>query len=169
MSKLVTTTLVALVLAAAAPLAGAQATTDAAQQAQRPDHGKRQFRLPSERVEARLAYAKTALKITAEQEAQWMAFAEVSRKHAKAADERIKAMRNARAQRAQAQRPTAVERLERRQQMLATQSERLGEVIAAAKPLYAVLSPEQKAVADQMLSPRRGHGHRGHHGSRRPA
>ncbi|MGH8642196.1 MAG: Spy/CpxP family protein refolding chaperone [Burkholderiales bacterium] len=166
MSKLVTTTLVSLALAAAAPLATAQATApDASQksQAQRPDQGKREFRLPSERVEARLAQAKTALKITAEQETQWNAFADVSRRHAKAADENVKAMRDGK--RSQ-ERLTAVERLERRQQMAATHAQRLTEVIAAAKPLYAALSAEQKAIADDLLTPRRGHSGRGHHGQR---
>jgi hypothetical protein len=132
--------------------------------------GKREFRLPSERVEARLAYARTALKITPEQEAQWNAFAEVSRRHAKAADERIKAFREQRAQQeGPRERPNAVQRLERRQQMLATQAQRLSEVIAAAKPLYAVLSPEQKATADELLTPRRAQGRRGHAGPRRSA
>jgi hypothetical protein len=166
MSKLVTTTLVSLALAAAAPLASAQATAPGASQksqAQRPDHGKREFRMPSERVEARLTEAKNKLKITAEQEAQWNAFADVTRRHAKAADENVKAMRDG--QRSQ-QRLTAVERLERRQQMAATHAQRLTEVLAAAKPLYAALSAEQKAIADQMLTPRRGHGRRGHHGPR---
>jgi hypothetical protein len=165
MNKLVATTLVSLALAAAAPLAAAQATApDASQksQAQRPD-GKRESRMPSERVEARLAEAKTRLKITAEQEAQWNAFADVTRRQAKAADERVTAMRDSKE--SQGKRLTAVERLERRQQMAAAHSQRLTEVIAAAKPLYAALSAEQKAIADDMLTPRRGHGHH----SRRPA
>jgi protein CpxP len=167
MSKLVTTTLVSLALAAAAPLAAAQTTApDASQksQAQRPDQGKREFRLPSERVEARLTEAKTKLKITAEQEAQWNTFADVTRRQAKAADEHVKAMRDGK--QSQAKKLTAVERLERRQQMAATHSQRLTEIIAAAKPLYAALSAEQKAIADEMLTPRRGQGRRGHHGSR---
>ena len=166
MNKLVTTTLVSLALAAAAPLAAAQATApDAPQQRQaRPDQGKRDARLPSERVEARLAEAKTKLKITSAQEPQWNSFADVTRRHAKAADERVKAMRDGKG--SQGKRPTAVERLERRQQMAAAHSQRLTEVIAAAKPLYAALSAEQKAIADDMLTPRRGHGGRGHRGQR---
>ena len=163
MNKLVTTTLVSLALAAAAPLAAAQATSAPEASQQRPE-GKREFRMPSERVEARLTQAKTALKITAAQEAQWNAFADVTRRHAKAADERIKTMRDGKE--SQAKRLTAVERLERRQQMAADHSQRLAEVIAAAKPLYAALSAEQKAIADDMLTPRRG---RGHHGPRHPA
>jgi hypothetical protein len=173
MNNLFTSTLVSVALAAVAPLAAAQAMGPAAdapqgQYAQRDDQGKRAFRLPSERVEARLAYLKTALKITGAQQAQWEAFAEVQRRHARAADERLKAKREGRAQRPQGERPNAVERLERRQQMLAVQSQRLGELIAAAKPLYAALSPEQKQIADELLAPRPGHGgfrHRGPHRS----
>jgi protein CpxP len=166
MNKLVTTTLVSLALAAAAPLAAAQATApDATKQRQVRPEGKRDTRLPSERVEARLAEAKTKLKITAAQEAQWNAFADVTRKHARAADENVKAMRDGK--RTQ-ERLTAVQRMERRQQMAASHAQRLTEVIAAAKPLYAALSTEQKTIADDMLTPRRGHGGRGHHG-RRPA
>ena len=164
MNKLVTTTLVSLALAAAAPLAAAQATAPDATQ-QRQAQGKRDARLPSERVEARLAEAKTKLKITAQQEAQWNAFADVTRKHAKAADERVKAMRDGKSQ-AQSKRLTAVERLERRQQMAATHAQRLSEIVTAAKPLYAALSAEQKAIADDMLTPRRGQGGRGHRGHR---
>ena len=51
---------------------------------------------------------------------------------------------------------------QRRQQFAAAQSQRLTEVLAAAKPLYAALSAEQKAIADDLLTPRRGHGGRGH-------
>lgn len=171
MKKLFTTTFVTVALAAAAPLAAAQTAGDAPQgrYAQRTDQGKREFRLPSERVEARLARIKDALKITAEQEAQWTAFADVSRRHAKAADERVKALREQHAQGAQRERPNAVERLERRQQMLATQSQRLTEVIAAAKPLYAALSPEQKRIADELMASRPGRGGSRHHGPRHPA
>ena len=162
MSKLVTTTLVSLALAAAAPLAAAQATSAPEASQHHPAQGKREFRMPSERVEARLVEAKTKLKITAAQEAQWNAFADVTRRQAKAADERIKAMRDG--QRSQ-ERLTAVQRLERRQQMAAAHAQHLSEIVAAAKPLYAALSTEQKAIADEMLTPRRGHGHP----SRRPA
>jgi periplasmic protein CpxP/Spy len=166
MKRLITTTLVSLALGAAVPLAAAQSSTtpDASKgrQTQRQDQGKRDARLPSERVEERLAAAKTKLKITAEQETQWNAFADVTRKHAKTADERMKAMRDGK--RSQ-EKLTAVQRLERRQQMLAAQSKRLDEVIATAKPLYAVLSSEQKAIADELMS-RRGHGRHGHRGSR---
>jgi len=170
MNKLIMSTLIAAGLATVAPLTMAQAGNPAAgapqgQHAQR-HHGKHAFSLPGERVEARLAYLKTALKITDAQQAQWDAFANVMRKHAKSADERIKARQAQMAQRAEGKRPTAIERLERRQERLATASARLNELLAAGKPLYAALSPEQQQIADKALASR-GHGgsrHGGRHG-----
>ena len=171
MNKLITT-LVSVALAAAAPLAAAQDTRPAAdapqgRHTQRHEQGQRAFTLPSERVEARLAYLKTALKITDAQQQQWDAFADAQRRHASVADERIKGLRGA--QRPQGERPNAIERLERRQQTLTAQSQRLTEVIGAAKPLYGALSPEQRKIADELLAPRPGHGRSRHRGAQRPA
>ena len=66
------------------------------------------------------------------------------------------------AQRPEMRNVSAIERLERQQQRMTQRSARLGEVITAAKPLYASFSPEQKQIADEMLSRRGGRG--GHHG-----
>ena len=183
MNKTLLATLVAASFGAAAPLAMAETAdvgdpTVLAQAApqggpagvrpQRPMGEHRPFMKPSERVEARLAYIRTALKITAAQQPQWDAFANVLRKHARDRDQRFeqfRAQREAARGGPRADRPqvTAIERLERTQQRMAQRSARLGEVLAAAKPLYATLSPEQKQVADGMLS-RQGHGgHRRHH------
>ena len=143
-----------IIVAQAAPQAGGQ--RDAQQQ----------IRLPSERVEARLAAVKSALKITDAQHTVWENFAGVLRNQARARDARFQEFRAkreaARAQGGQVQRPSlsAIERLELRQQRLAERQARLNEVITAAKPLYAALSPEQQQVADGMLA-RQGKG--GHH------
>lgn len=171
MNKLILSTLIAAGLATGASLTMAQVGNPAAgapqgQHAHHSHHGKQASSLPSERVEARLAYFKTALKITAAQQAQWDAFADVVRKHAKSADERIQARRAQMAQRTEGKRPTAIEQLERRQERLATASARLNELLAAGKPLYAALSPEQQQIADKALA-HRGHGgfrHGGMHG-----
>ena len=156
------------IVVAAAPAAEATGAPRAAPE-------RRAFRSPSERVEARLAYIRTALKITSAQQSQGDAFASVLRKHASAMDGRMKQrhaqmaerMRERQAAGAQqgTQRPAfqnvnAIERLERTQQRMAARSARLNEVLAAAKPLYASFSPEQKQVADEMLA-RQGRG--GHH------
>lgn len=163
MKKSIVSTLASLSLAAAVvPLAAAQSADPGARE--RSAHSQHAFRMPSERVEARLAYLKTALKITDAQAPQWNAFAGVVRSHAKQADQRMQE-RRARMEQAKGserQRATAIERLERRQQFLATAAARSGELLTVQKPLYAALSPEQKQVADELLAPRfkRGH-HRG--------
>lgn len=138
--------------------------------AQRAAPERRAFRSPSERVEARLAYVRTALKITDAQQAQWDNFANVLRKHARTMDERIQKFRAQGAQRPDPRSVSAIERLERTQSRMAARAARLNDVLVAAKPLYATLSTEQKQVADEMLSRQ---GHRGqqrqHRGMRRGA
>jgi len=151
-------------IVAAAPAADASGGPRAAR-------GQRAFRSPTERAEARLAYIKTALKITASQEAQWESFANVLRKHAGETDKRMQQRRAQAPQqgapRAERRNVSAIDRLERTQQRMAVRSARLNEVIAAAKPLYAALSPEQQQVADSMLArqgKRGGAHHRQHRG-----
>ena len=161
MRKSIISTLVTLSLAAAAvPLAVAQSATPSAAP-QRPAHAQHASRLPSERVEARLAYVKTALKITDAQAPQWDAYANMVRKQAQQADQRMQERRARMAQGAERKRPTAIERLERRQQSLATAAARSGELLAVQKPLFAALSPEQQRVADEVFAPRFKRGHHG--------
>ena len=74
--------------------------------AQRQHQGQRASRLPSERAEARLAYLKTALKITDAQQPQWDAFADTLRKQAREADQRVQALRTEAAGREKGARPT---------------------------------------------------------------
>jgi hypothetical protein len=151
----------------AAPTVVAQAAGADASGTPRAETGKRAFRSATERVEARLAYIHTALKITDAQQTQWESFANVLRKHASEIDARIQQFRAQGGQRPNAGGISAIERLERVQKRTAERYHRLGEVITAAKPLYDVLSPEQKQAADAMLarSGRGGHrhDHRGGH------
>jgi len=134
--------------------------------AQRQHEGQRAFRLPSERVEARLAYLKTALKITDAQQAQWNGFADTLRKHAREADQRVQTARTEASGHAKGAPPTAIDRMERGQVRLAAAYTRMSETLAAAKPLYAAFSPEQQKIADELLTPRRHAGSR--HGGARP-
>jgi hypothetical protein len=124
--------------------------------------------LPSERVEPRLAYLKTALKITDAQTTQWNAFADVLRKQAKDRDAKVEAMRAKFEANKDKSRPevSAIDRMERQQKMLTDVSAALSERLAAAKPLYAVLSDDQKQAADELLARHGGGGHGGfgHHG-----
>ncbi|MEP6609525.1 MAG: Spy/CpxP family protein refolding chaperone [Burkholderiaceae bacterium] len=128
--------------------------------------GNRAFTKPSERVEARLAYMRTALKITDAQQAQWNAFAETLRNQARSADQRAQQFRAQREQDAR-ERPSAIARLEHEQQRHAASATRINELLAVERPLYLTLSAEQKAIADELLAPRRHGGHFGRGGSHR--
>jgi hypothetical protein len=125
--------------------------------------GEHHHMLPGQMIEARLAYIKTALQITPAQTAQWNTVADVLRKHAKARDEKIEAMRSKmEGQKDGHPRPDFVERLEHRQKSLAEASADTTELLAAVKPLYATFSDSQKEIAAEVLG---GHGHGGgwHH------
>lgn len=171
MNKLMMSALIAAGFAAAVPLSMAQNATPAPggtqTQHQRFHQGKQAFSLPSERVEARLAYIKTALKITDAQQTQWDNFAGVMRKQAKDADVRMQEHRAKMAANTERKRPNAIERLERQQAFMATASARIGERLSVQKPLYAALSPEQQQIADKVLAghggKRGGHGRHGGH------
>lgn len=158
--------------AGAAAWAADKPKTDGAMHQREWKREDRPFSQPSERVEARLAYIRTALKITDAQKPQWDAYADAMRADARDADKRMADMRkkmeerwNARkdgkdAQRDDWQPPTAIERLEHERQFMSDELARLDARIAVEKPLYAALSPTQKQVADEVL----GHGGHGGHG-----
>lgn len=166
MNKLLATLVLSAGMAAIAPLAMAQ-TADAPASHARTFHRHAALK-PTERVEARLAYLRTALKITDAQQSQWNAFADVLRKHARQMEE-FRAARVAQRGEAAPQPLTAIDRLERREKMMTLASHRLEEVVAAAKPLYAALSPEQRKIADDMLA-RQAHARAfRHHGAHRGA
>lgn len=124
--------------------------------------------MPSQMVEARLAYIKTALQITPNQNAQWNAFADVLRKQAKARDAKVTEMRAKWEQHKDGDaKPDLVARMEMRQKMLTEASANIGEYITVLKPLYASLNDTQKEIAPQVLG-HHGHGHGdwGHQGGR---
>ena len=54
---------------------------------------------------------------------------------------------------------TVIDRMEQRQKMLSTAATNLSDLIAAAQPLYASFSDEQKRLSNEFLAP-----HFGHHG-----
>jgi len=112
----------------------------------------RPFSRPTERVEARLAYVKTALKITDAQQPQWDAYASFVRKFAQDLEQRFESRRAGEARRAPHERPSAIERLERAQSFHAAAVTRINELLAVEKPLYAALSPQQQKVADVVLN-----------------
>ncbi len=151
--------------AAIAQTASPQTKGPHASHAKQEHHAKRA--LPSERIEARLASIQTAPKITDAQKPQWETFAATLRKQAREADKRVQQRRTQMADRSKQQKVSAIERLERRQRMMTARAQGMNELIAASKPLYATLNPDQKLIADGLLSSRHGKGgHKGHHGSR---
>jgi hypothetical protein len=105
--------------------------------------------MPSDRIEAEIAYLKTALKITPEQAGQWNALADVLRSMAKHRDAKILDMRA----HLEGRPPDPISALERRQLGLAEEARDVSDLIAAAKPLYANLNDDQKKASVELLGP----------------
>lgn len=122
------------------------------------DHGpgKSWFK-PGRHVEGKLAFLKAELKITGDQEEAWQAFAAVVRETDEARSEMWRSHRERRGGE-DAERPALDERIARRVEAMAQRFEMFRDVAEAAKTLYAGLTPEQQAVADDLLPPGRGHG-----------
>jgi len=97
---------------------------------------------PSAMADARNAYLKSELQITPAQESAWKACSDQTKQQAEA----MQAWRSTAQGSAQA---TAPERLELRNQIMKKRQEQMEKGTAAFKDLYAVLTPEQKALADQ--------------------
>ena len=99
---------------------------------------------PSAMADARNAYFKSELNITPAQEPAWKAYAEQRK-------QQVVAMQALRASAQGSAQATAPERLELRSQMMKKRQEQMEKMTAAFKDLYASLSPEQKALADQRV------------------
>jgi len=97
-------------------------------------------------IEGRLAFVKAELKITAEQEALWNAYAAAARDSANAMLARCTTMVS--------QRKSSVslpERIDQNEQLMTAQLNAMRATNAALKPLYAALSESQKKSADQLF------------------
>lgn len=96
---------------------------------------------PTERAEARLSFLKNELKITANQEAAWDAYAQ----QAKTRAETMQAFH--------AQGPitaeTPAERIEQHAARMKLRADQEQAMSGAVKDLFAVLTPEQKTIANQ--------------------
>ncbi|MBE0615861.1 MAG: Spy/CpxP family protein refolding chaperone [Burkholderiales bacterium] len=165
MNKLLSSTLISVCVATlTATSAFAQATPDAGSrpgQRMEKHYAERPFSRPTERVEARLAYARTALKISDAQQSQWEAYANFMRKNAQEREQKFKSRQGHERGRAEHQRSNVIERLEKAQSRQAEAVTRINQYLVVVKPLYAALSPEQQKVADVVLNPRSG-SRRGH-------
>ena len=111
-----------------------------------------------DRLERRLAFLHTQLRITPAQEPGWVAFTNVLRD-----EDRGRARDRDSANRDQYRRDdrgradenrrgvSVVERLEERQRMLADRSADLDRVVRALRPLYASFSEDQRRTADRLM------------------
>lgn len=106
---------------------------------------------PAALVEQHLAEARTVLKITADQEAAWQGFATKAR--AQAADRQ--GMRERMWQ--QQTSGSAPEIMQQRAETMKSMVARMETMSTSLQALYAVLSPEQKALADQQFPMLHGH------------
>lgn len=101
---------------------------------------------PGARVEQRLTRLKSELKLTAQQEPLWQAFAE---KSSAEAGKGMQAMR----ERMQSDKPlSAPERMAQMQAMMKDRVAAMESVNESFNRLYAALTPEQKAAADKHFS-----------------
>ena len=96
-------------------------------------------------VEGRIAFLKTELKITEAQLPQWNEFAEALRANA----HRMTGMHGMMSQSGAAM--SAPERVDRMETMLTDMLESVRTTKAALTPLYAVLTDEQKKLADDLI------------------
>jgi hypothetical protein len=101
---------------------------------------------PFRHIEGQIAFYKAELKISDAQASQWNAFADALRTNA---DHLRQVMTKAREVQGAV---TAPEQMERRMVMLTELRDAMQTMLAAAKPLYAALSDEQKKVADELMA-----------------
>lgn len=116
-------------------------------------HQPRAFE-PGRHLAGRIAYLKAELKITAQQEPAWDKVVQAMRDNVR---QGRSAFDQARASHGQA--PTALTHLEMRQRFEALKAQNSERFLAAFRPLYTQLSPDQKKSADELFAPHRHGGH----------
>jgi LTXXQ motif family protein len=104
-------------------------------------------------VEGRIAFIKAVLQITPAQESAFNRLADAMRANAR---DRAAAFEQWRANREKPK--TAIDRVEMQVQALKMRAAGRERILAALKPLYESLTPDQKQVADRLVGERR---HRG--------
>jgi hypothetical protein len=104
-------------------------------------------------IDGRLAFLKTELKITPEQETLWKDYAAAVKDNAKTIGERCTAVMGMMGMMGQDDGKTASlpERLDAKEQFMMARLDALRAVGKALKPLYDALSDEQKQLADQFI------------------
>jgi len=133
------------------PIADAQSQQSQSQQpGQHPDRAA--FN-PSRHIEGRIAYLKAELKITDAQQPLFDAVANVMRDNATAMGAAFQGLHGDRNQP-----QTALARLEARAKLAQLRADGEVKMLAAFRPLYQAMSPDQQKAADQMFE-HHGHGH----------
>lgn len=111
-------------------------------------------------LDGRIAFIKAVLQITPAQESAFNGLADAMRANAK---DRAAAFEQWRANRDKPK--TAIDRVEMQIKVLQMREAGRERILAAIKPLYASLTPDQKKVADHLVGGMRhhdgGYGHRG--------
>jgi protein CpxP len=110
-------------------------------------------KMPGQFADGRIAFLKAELKITPAQETQWQQVDTAMRENAKSLDQTMTTARQDRTS------MDAVQRLELREQFAKVRADNDARLLAAFKPLYASLSPEQQHMANQLVGAR----HHWHH------
>jgi Spy/CpxP family protein refolding chaperone len=106
---------------------------------------------PVAAAEARLAALKLELNITTNQDAAWKAFADQTKAQAEAMQAFMTSLQSSTA-------ATAPERLDQRNLIMKKRLEQMEKTAVLFKELYAVLTVEQKALADQRFGMMHGRG-----------
>lgn len=105
----------------------------------------------ADHVEGRIAFLKAELNITEAQTAQWNAFADALRENARRMRGMPAMMMQGGMMSQDGTSVSAPDRLDRMEKMLTTMLETIKATRTALAPLYAVLTEEQKKVADQLI------------------
>lgn len=105
-----------------------------------------------EHIEGRIAFLKTELKITSEQEALWSAFAEVLRSNARGAQDGMMQMPGGMEGASRAV-ESPLQLIEQREGTLANRLESIRKLKGALAPLYQSLNKAQNQMADRLLVP----------------
>lgn len=143
--------------AAALPAWSQTAAPQGQSQAQGQQAPQREMR-PS-RIEGRIAFLKTELKLTQTQAPLFDAVANAMREN----DRQMRAGFEARQQQRQSgQTASLIDRLDQRQKGAEAMAAATGRLKAAWSPLYASLTDEQKKTADELMAPHRGGHPMGH-------
>jgi LTXXQ motif family protein len=109
-----------------------------------------------DRIEGRLAFMKTELKITDAQAPQWNKVADAIRTSAKSMNDRMRSMWSA-----DQKATTLLERLDVHEQFMTARLDEIKQLKGALQELYAVLGDEQKKEANNLVLPMMGMGHHG--------